>query len=74
MSGIGFQPDAIVTFESGSGPAPQLTGVMVVPDTLIGAAISVSKGGPRGSRLWDVRVTNPDQSTAVLRDALEVRK
>ena len=73
VSGSGFQPGASVTFESGSGPAPQLTSA-TVSNVQIGGTISVSKGGPRGSRFWDVRVTNPDLSTAVLPGALTVVK
>ena len=58
---------------AGSGPAPQFSGV-TISDTHIGGTISVSKGGPRGTRFWDVRVTNPDLSTAVLPGALTVVK
>ena len=74
VSGAGFQPGASITFENGSGPSPQVSGVEVLFDTQITATISVSSGGRKGSRLWDVRVTNPDASTDVLPGALTVVK
>ena len=45
---------------------------MVVNGTSITADVFTSKGGPRGSRVWDVVVTNPDFSRGVLSNGFTV--
>ena len=58
ISGSGFGAGATVTFENGSGPAPSANVTSVSGDgSTIGATIIASGGGPRGSRVWDVRVS-----------------
>ena len=71
--GSGFVPGASVTLENGTGPTPTVSDVVVEAGTIM-AVISASNGGPHGSRVWDVRVTNPDSSTDVLEDAFTVVK
>jgi hypothetical protein len=67
ITGSGFQPGATVTFENGSGPAPVAEVTYVSPDGFtIEATITAPGGGPPGTRVWDVRVTNPDDSTGML--------
>lgn len=72
ITGVGFISGATVTLENGSGPAPGITNVQVVDPNTITARIRVRSGGPNRNRVWDVRVTNPDNSTAVLLDGLTV--
>jgi hypothetical protein len=71
--GSGFVPGASVTLENGTGPTPTVSDVVVEAGTIM-AVISASNGGPHGSRVWDVRVTNPDSSTDVLEGAFTVVK
>ncbi len=67
ITGSGFQPGAAVTFMNGSGPAPAADVTYVSPDGFtIEATITAPGGGPPGTRVWDVRVTNPDDSTGML--------
>ncbi len=55
-----------MTFLNGSGPAPTADVTNVPDDSTIQATITAPGGGPRGNRVWDVRVTNPDASTGTL--------
>jgi serine protease len=66
ISGSGFQTGASVLFENGRGPAPTASNVLVVDGNTITASVSAKSSGPRGTFVWDVRVTNPDNSTGVL--------
>ena len=71
ISGSGFESGATVTFEDESGPEP--TGsVTSVSASLIIVEIDAKSGGPNRDRFWDVRVTNPDDSTDVLQDGLKI--
>ncbi len=73
--GSGFADGADVTFENGSGPAPTASNVVVAPGgNSLTATLTVKNGGPRGSRVWDVRVTNTDNSSDVLADSFTVIK
>jgi hypothetical protein len=74
ITGGGFQTGATVTFENGSGSTPSASGVQVVGGTQINGNVSVGGGGPRRSRPWDLRVTNPDGSSAVKTGALTVTR
>ena len=66
ITGAGFAQGAVVTFENGSGPAPTASNVVVVDSHTITATITTKGGGPRRNRVWDVRVRNPDESSAAL--------
>ena len=74
IGGSGFQANAKVSFENGTGPTPVINELMVMSDMHIAVMMSVatSKGPKR--RSWDVRVTNPDGSTGVLPGGLTVVK
>ncbi len=74
ITGSGFAVGAAVSLEAGTGPAPEVTGVIVVSETTITATFGASSAGPRGIRTWDVRVTNPDASTGVLAGGFQVIK
>jgi VCBS repeat-containing protein len=67
ITGSSFASGANVTFENGSGPTPTAANIVVAPDgKSLTANITVKSGGPRRPRVWNVRVTNPDGSSAVL--------
>jgi hypothetical protein len=66
ITGAGFVNGATFSLENGTGPAPEITNVVVVNGSTITAVITVKNGGPPRDRIWDVRVTNPGGATAVL--------
>jgi hypothetical protein len=66
ITGTGFVPGAIVSFEGVLGTPSEVVTVQVVNSTTIIATVNV-KGG-LVSQAWDVRVTNPDLTTAILPD------
>ncbi len=72
VTGSGFAPGATLAFENGSGPAPSVSNVAVLDANTITATVTTKRGGPRRDRLWDVRVTNPDGSSATLVGGLTV--
>ncbi len=73
ITGSGFQSGTTVTFENGTGGTPTGTVTFVSGDgRTINVTVAAPGGGPRGSRVWDVRVTNPDASTDVLIDGFTV--
>jgi len=74
ITGSGFAAGAAVSFENGTGPAPSVSGVTVVDGGTMTATVSTKSGGPPGSRVWDVRVTNPDGSSGVLSGGFTVMK
>jgi len=65
ISGSGFTDGASVTFENGAGPAPEASNIFVDANEIT-ASVTAKSGGPPRNRAWDVRVTNPDGSSAVL--------
>jgi hypothetical protein len=65
--GSGFMDGASVTFENGSGPAPTASSIDVASDgKSLTATVTVKSGGRKVDLPWDVSVTNPDGSSAVL--------
>jgi hypothetical protein len=72
ISGSGFAPGATLAFVNGTGPAPSGSNVVVGAANTITATVTTKRGGPRRDRLWDVRVTNPDGSSAALAGGLTV--
>jgi PKD repeat protein/uncharacterized protein YjiK len=74
IAGSGFVPGAAVSFENGSGPGPTLESEPVVASDggEITVTVNVKSGGPKRDRVWDVRVTNPDGSSAVLAGGLVI--
>jgi hypothetical protein len=66
ITGAGFAPGASVTFENGQGPTPSSADVLVLDSNTISARVTAGSGGPPRDRVWDVRVTNPDDETGVL--------
>lgn len=72
ITGAGFVNGAVVTFEGGLGPAPQITDTNVVNANTIVITVNVLGDTSQGNQIWDVRVTNPDASTTVLPDSFRV--
>ncbi len=72
ITGTNFLPGATVSFDPGQGPAPTVSDVVRVDANTITATFTTKTGGPKGNLLWDVRVTNPGGSTAVLVGGLTV--
>jgi hypothetical protein len=72
ITGTGFQNGAVVSFEGGQGLSQQVVAVQVVNPNTIMATVNARNDGSFGTQVWDVRVTNPNQATAVLPDAFTV--
>jgi len=70
--GSGFQSGALVTFEGGLGLPQQIITTQVINSTTIIVTMTARNDGTSGIQVWDVRVTNPDNSTIVLPDAFKV--
>ena len=65
ITGSGLVDGAVVTFENGSGPTPTASVAFGDGNTLT-ATVTAKSGGPPRDRVWDVRVTNLDNSSDVL--------
>lgn len=72
VTGSGFQPSATVTFEGGQGLPQQVVSVQVTDPTTIVVTVNAQNDGTAGPQVWDVRVTNPDGTSAILADAFTV--
>jgi hypothetical protein len=64
ITGTGFAPGAAVSFVNGSGHAPRVVSVTYNSSTQLTALVEIRPTAPRKTRVWDVRVTNPDGSSA----------
>lgn len=67
ITGSGFLSGASLTLEGGQGTAPVVTNVQLVDGTNLIATIQAPEGS--GPSVWDIRITNPDGSYALLEDA-----
>ncbi|MGE5248951.1 MAG: hypothetical protein ACM3QS_01955 [Bacteroidota bacterium] len=72
LTGTGFLNGAVVTFEGGQGTPSEVTALQVLNPTTIVITVNVKADASYGTQTWDVRVTNPDGSSAVLPDAFSV--
>lgn len=72
LTGTAFANGATVSFEGGQGTAPQVTGIEVVNANTIVITVNAVLDAGLGSQVWDVRVTNPNGTFAVLHDAFTV--
>jgi len=73
ITGSGFQKNgAVVAFEGGLGLPQEVVAVQVLNPTTLAVTVTVRNDGSSGAQVWDIRVTNPDTSTAVLLDAFTV--
>jgi thermitase len=66
ITGTAFAAGARVAFVNGTGgKTPRVVSVTRNSSTQLTARVEIGGGGPRRNQTWDVRVTNPDGSTAV---------
>lgn len=72
ITGSGFQNGAVVTFEGGIGLPQDIITTQVVNSTTIVLLMTPRNDGTFGPQIWDVRVTNPDNSATILPDAFTV--
>jgi hypothetical protein len=72
ITGLGFQNGAVVAFEGGLGLPQEVVAVQVLTPTTLAVTVTARNDGSLGNQVWDIRVTNPDTSTAVLLDAFTV--
>ena len=72
INGSGFQIGAVVTFEGGLGLPQEVVAVQVLNPTTLAVSVTARNDGSLGNQVWDIRVTNPDTSSAVLLDAFTV--
>jgi hypothetical protein len=72
ISGTGFANGAMVRFESGQGTPPQVTGIQVVNMNTIVITVNTAVSPELTTQVWDIRVTNPDNTFAVLFNAFTV--
>jgi hypothetical protein len=72
LSGTGFEDSGTVSFEGGQGTAPQVTRVEVVNANTIVITVNTAVDAGAATQVWDVRVTNPNNTSAVLPDAFTV--
>lgn len=72
ISGTGFANGATVHFESGQGSPPQVTAIEVINANTIVITVNVMSDVNFNAQLWDVRVTNPNSTFAILPNAFTV--
>ncbi len=73
IRGAGFVDGAKVSFEGGEGPPPTATSARVISPNSVMARVTVADDIRLIPTVWDVRVTNPDGSSAVLHEGLAVQ-
>ena len=72
VSGTGFANGATVTFEGAQGTPPQVTGLQVVNANTIVITVNTTVAAGATTQVWDIRVTNSNNTSAVLADAFTV--
>jgi hypothetical protein len=72
LSGTAFANGATVRLEGAQGTAPLVTGTQVVNANTIVITINAAVDPGATTQVWDVRVTNPDNTFVVLPDAFTV--
>ena len=72
ITGSGFANGAVVLFEGGQGTPPQITSSQVVNPTTIVITVTTSADTTLGTQQWDLRITNPNNSSARLENAFTV--
>ena len=72
VSGTSFANGATVTFEGAEGTPPQVTATQVVNASTIVITVNSAVATGATAQAWDLRVTNPNNSSAVLPNAFTV--
>jgi thermitase len=65
ITGTGFVNGATVAFLNGGGTVPRVLNVTWNSSTQLTASVDIRSDKHRRTRVWDVRVTNPNGSSAV---------
>ncbi len=73
IRGRGFMEGALVTFEQGDGPVPVAAGVRTIGTSSMIGRVTVEDNPLPIPTVWDVRVTNPDGSSAVFCEGFTVQ-
>lgn len=73
IRGRGFMEGATITFEKGEGPIPVASGVRAIGTSSVMGRVTVEDHPLSFPTLWDVRVTNPDGSSALFREGFTVQ-
>ena len=71
IAGDGFQPGLTVSFEGGAGAPPAVMAVQVVDRTTVLVTAS-ARNSTGQSQAWDVRISNPDGTSALLASGFTV--
>ena len=71
LCGAGFVSGASISFEQGSGPTPRAANVFVDNAGSISLTVTTKKGGKQ-TRVWDLRVTNPNGASVVCSGCLRI--
>jgi len=74
VGGTGFVTGATLKFVGGTDGIPTASSVVVLSPTAITATIHVSASGGKGTRTWNVVVTNPDGTSAAMAGGFNVIK
>jgi hypothetical protein len=72
ITGSGFSPGAIVSFEGGQGAASQVTSVQFINSNTLIVTVNAMSDSSFGTQTWDVRVTNPNTTTILFPDSFTV--
>jgi len=72
ITGTGFVNGAVVLFEGGQGPAPQVTALQVLNPTTIVMTVNTAVDETFGAQIWDLRLTNSDLTSILLLEAFTV--
>lgn len=72
LSGTAFANGATVNFEGAQGTAPQVTGTQIVNANTIVITVNAAVDTGTTTQVWSVRVTNPNNTFAVLQNAFTV--
>ncbi|MGZ6316080.1 MAG: hypothetical protein ACXWNQ_02375 [Anaerolineales bacterium] len=79
IKGSGFQDGATVSFQGLSEPAPQVSGIQLVDSGTLVIVVDAIDNDPEtegeadhDTDVWNLRVINPDGSTAVLMNAFTI--
>ncbi len=71
VTGTGFQAGLAVTFRGGAGTAPQILAAQVISPTTVLLTVTALDSTPQ-PQVWDLRIDNPDGSSAMLAGAFTV--
>ena len=72
LTGTAFANGATISFEGGQGTPPQVTTTNVVNANTIVITVNTAVTAGQATQVWNVRVTNPNSSFAVLPHAFTV--